>query len=435
MQQAHYKLLSAQLAFNLGNWTDFFLVLITLSFAGQYNLISLVYLMILWLGPGMILSPVTGAICDTLSAKRIMLFCIVMCAVISILFFITLGSKIFFLVILLRGIIYAMLLPAEQVIISQIASDSEIIQLCSYKGFIAQASKIVSPLVCSGLLVFVMPKFIFVLSLILFLIAFLMLLKIPYIHIKMQPAPELLSDFKLALQFVRLSTQLKLMMLAFSLFIFFVFCYDMQFPLLLKQFGYHPFEFALAISFAGSGGLITSLFVNRLVKNMQNITLLASALITNGICIIFLILIHSYQIPERYYILLMLFFLCGSSISVVIIMNNIILQIDSPKAYIGKVSALQQSFLTLSTILGPIAGYIVTTYTSMQFSFLLGATATIAIGLYLIMLPISKPTVHRQVNLGELKSEYLPIDQRPSSEIQDAIPDRIAVERDQSKKL
>jgi len=375
-KNSYRLILSSQLFLSIANWIDFFALLFIFNFILKYEVSATVYLVIFWMLPLVLLSPIAGYLSDKYSPKYIMMLGLFGCIISSLL--LSQGETLWFflLVVFFRGCVYSVLLPAEQVLINKIVLKKLFVKVCGYKGMISQVSKIIAPVLVSSLFTVIIINHVFYLSATLFIIALLSIALLTLKKIKKNIKPRDPVQFFLNFN----SKRLLLSFLSSVLFMFFIFFFDPQFPALFSKLGYSANQFSLAIASAGIGGFIVSVIFSKIAQNHQLLWIQLGSILTNGIAIILLITVNLTDTFFPYITSVSIFFYCGLSTTLIFMSNNSIIQLDSDRQFIGQVTALQQSMQGIAILVGPLLGLLLHNLVSLESAFIIGGLCVFFIG-------------------------------------------------------
>jgi len=361
--KAYRSLFGAQVFSDLGNWLDFVAIQVIVAYhwgLGEAAIASVIIVLGL---PWVIIGPLASVFVDRLPKKMLMISCLLLRVLfVAGLFF---ASNLFILLIFvfLKSTVAALYDPARQSAIRFTVPEDELPEAVTLSQLSVNTMKIIGPALGGGLIALFGVKSPFIFEAAGFLIAVLFLMTLPKIEKeacnseeKVQK-PSFFKDFSEGIHHIFSTRILKAAIILSSIAFFIIFLYDGLFVFIAQKLGFGKEEFGWLISSVGFGSVIGALMLGKWTNwKLRPIQLMAGASLFSGVFILFLGLGAKgvFELPKIGWMASAL--LLGVLGSAQGVPYGYVLQSETPKQMMGRVSASAMSLQTFSMLVAPAAG-------------------------------------------------------------------------------
>ncbi|WP_394136950.1 MFS transporter [Cytobacillus oceanisediminis] len=390
------SLFGAQLFSDLGNWLDLIALQVIVAYHWGLDETAIASVIIVLGLPWVIIGPFASVFVDRLPKKAVMIVCLLLRVVFVAGLFFAPNLYILLLFVFLKGTVSALYDPARQSAIRMIVPDSLLPEAVTLSQLSVNMMKIAGPALGGGIIALFGPKSPFLFEAAGFLIAVIFLLFLPNLK-KLEKSEEIEPagkpekrkywfDFSEGIKHIAHTPLLKISIILSSAAFFIIFLYDGLFVFIAQHLGFSEGNFGLLISAVGFGSVAGSLLLGQWTKwNRKPIHLMASSALFSGTLIIAVGLggVGVFNLPPLTWIIgACLLGLLGAGKSVP---YGFVLQSETPKHMMGRVSAAAMSLQTFSMLIAPAAGALLARWLGVP-SVMIGAgMATILLGSFMLL--------------------------------------------------
>ncbi|CAM4012746.1 MFS transporter [Mesobacillus thioparans] len=359
--KAYRSLFGAQVFSDLGNWLDFIAIQVIVAYhwgLGEAAIASVIIIMGI---PWVIIGPLASVFVDRLPQKTLMITCLLFRVLFVAGMFFAPNLYVMLLFVFLKATVAALYDPARQSAIRHTVSEEELPEAVTLSQLSVNTMKIVGPALGGGLIALYGVRSPFVFEAVGFLIAVVILMSLPKIETesssKKQQGNSYLEDLTEGIKHIFSARILKAAIILSSIAFFIIFLYDGLFVFVAQNLGFGEEEFGLLVSSVGFGSVVGALLLGRFTSwKTKPIHLMASASVMSGILILFIGLgvYGLFELPK--FLWLAGAFLLGIMASAEAVPYGYVLQSETPKNIMGRVSSAAASLQTFSMLVAPAAG-------------------------------------------------------------------------------
>ncbi|MBT2680906.1 MFS transporter [Bacillus sp. ISL-35] len=358
--KAYRSLFGAQVFSDLGNWLDFIAIQVIVAYhwgLGEAAIASVIIIMGI---PWVIIGPLASVFVDRLPQKILMITCLLLRVLFVAGMFFAPNLYVMLLFVFLKSTVAALYDPARQSAIRHTVSEEDLPEAVTLSQLSVNTMKIVGPALGGGLIALYGVRSPFIFEAAGFLIAVVILMALPKIESESSAKKQessYLDDLKEGVRHIFSARILKAAIILSSIAFFIIFLYDGLFVFVAQNLGFAGEEFGLLVSSVGFGSVVGALLLGRFTswKN-KPIQQMALASVMSGILIL-LIGVGVYGVFELPKILWMAgAFLLGILAAAEGVPYGYVLQSETPKNIMGRVSSAAASLQTFSMLVAPAAG-------------------------------------------------------------------------------
>jgi len=381
---------SMQLLSDLGNWLDFTLLILLISYHWGLGEIAVASYIIVYGLPWIFIGPFASVFVDRWSKKKVFVVTLFLRILVVLSYIIAPNIYILLALVFIKGILASLFDPARQVTIKMLIEVTHLSKAVALTQLSLNSMKIIGPSL-SGLLVAVIGfKNTLLIEALLFLFAllFAFTLKMPSWNndIELLPKQEtneakFIDELKEGFSYIFKNKKLLLTIITTALSFFVIFLYDGLIVFLSQDIGLSEAHFGFLISFVGFGAITGSLLMGQFsFWKPKPLTTVLLSFLGSGI-VIFLMGTGAY-FPA------FVFFIFALIIGVLNGTQNVgygfILQKETPSYMLGRVSSVAQGLQNFTMLSAPLIGALVSKLLNVNAVFILAGTLAIAISTMLL---------------------------------------------------
>lgn len=384
-------LFGAQLFSDLGNWLDLIALQVIVAYHWGLDETAIASVIIVLGLPWVIIGPFASVFVDRMPKKAVMIVCLLLRIVFVAGLFYSPNLYILLLFVFLKGTVSALYDPARQSAIRIIVPEGMLPEAVTLSQLSVNTMKIAGPALGGGIIAVFGPKSPFLFEAAGFFIAVIFLLFLPSLKSfeesdkKMagdqKEKGEFWKDFSEGIKHIFHTSLLKISIILSSAAFFIIFLYDGLFVFIAKQIGFNEGNFGLLISAVGAGSVAGSLLLGQWTGWYRKpIHLMSSSAILSGIFIAAVGLggLGFLNLTQLAWIIgACLLGLLGAGESVP---YGYVLQSETPKQMMGRVSAAAMSLQTFSMLIAPAAGALLAKQLGVSFVMIGAGMATTLLG-------------------------------------------------------
>lgn len=388
----HRLLFPAFFAGSLADWLDFIVISSLITFSWQLPASDIATAFIIYALPKIFFSGLAGSLCQRLPLYRVFAISLLVRATIMVaMAFWATDLWSLCALIFVKSTFSVLYLPAEQLSIKNLASDTAVEQLSGWLQIIHQGAKLVGPAAGGALLTITDPAGAFLVSGGLFVLSFVLLTLERHQLISDDPSQDiaaeasasaghnLLHDLREGARYAFFRYPLNLALLMVSTALLVIFLYDNFIPMLSQSLGFDAKAFGMTISLVGFGGIVGGYLSIGLCERANPIYIIPTAIALSGPMMIYFGLCAMGIVTVYTPLFLLVWFLVGCVTSLGLVPFNTYLVKTTPKDKLGTVTGLNESVQTLGVIAGPILGAAVVEGFGIGAVFILGGLLSLLI--------------------------------------------------------
>ncbi|MGM9949540.1 MAG: MFS transporter [Lysinibacillus sp.] len=391
------SLFGAQIFSDLGNWLDFLAIQVIVAYQWGLDETAIAAVIVVIGLPWVIIGPFASVFVDRLPKKQMMLICLVLRILFVIGLFFAPNLYILLIFVFLKGTVAAIYDPARQSAIRHTVPEEQLPEAVTLSQLSLNTMKIVGPALGGGIIFLFGAKSPFLFEAAGFFIAILFLLTMPAIDEKVEAVGAFEKDqaegkksfWRELLSGIRHISQtplLKLSVVLSSIAFFIIFLYDGLFVFVAQKLGFSEGDFGLLVSAVGLGSVVGSLLMGSWTEwKRKPIHFMAGAAVFSGFLIILMGLGSMNVITLPHVGWLVGAFLLGLLGSGESVPYGFILQSETPKEMMGRVSAVATSVQTFSMLIAPITGALLAKWVGVSAVLAGAGSATCLLGIVILL--------------------------------------------------
>lgn len=361
LRQRPYRVLfSAQVCSDLANWLDFLALNALIVYHWGLGAEALAALYITMGIPWVFIGPIASVWTHRLPAKSLMMVCDLLRMVIVFGFIWAPNLYLLLILVFLKGVCSSIFDPVRQTSIRHVVHDEHLAQASSLSQLSVNLTKIIAPSLGGILLALSGPQMAFITGSVLYglsSLALIMLPPIPSTQADPSAKSSFTQEFTQGLRYIKQHRPLFLGVLFMSIALFLIFLYDGLLPLFISSIGIGEEGLGWLMSAVGLGSVLGSLAAGHWVTWKKDpLSYMSKAGILSGVLFIFVGLggLKYFFIPLI--IWLGIFFFIGFFGARASVPFGYILQSQTPKDLIGRVSAATQAVHNATLLIAPAIG-------------------------------------------------------------------------------
>ncbi|WP_079509135.1 MFS transporter [Mesobacillus jeotgali] len=393
--KAYRSLFGAQVFSDLGNWLDFLAIQVIVAYhwgLGEGAIASVIIVMGL---PWVIIGPFASVYVDRLPQKMMMISCLWLRILFVAGLFFAPNLYVLLLFVFLKATVAALYDPARQSAIRHIVDEEELPEAVTLSQLSVNTMKIIGPALGGGFIAIYGVKSPFIFEGVGFLIAIAFLLTLPKIKNEeieqKQQKNSYLEDLTEGIRHILSARILKAAILLSSIAFFIIFLYDGLFVFVAQLLGFASEEFGLLVSSVGFGSVIGAIILGKFTgwKN-KPIHLMATASVMSGMLILTIGIgvMGIFELPKTLWMAAA--FLLGILASAEGVPYGYVLQSETPKNIMGRVSSTAASLQTFSMLAAPAAGALLAKWIGVPGVLASAGIATFLLGTLTLTLHLRK---------------------------------------------
>ncbi|MEH7393427.1 MFS transporter [Bacillus sp. JJ1474] len=396
------SLFGAQVFSDLGNWLDFVALQVIVAYHWGLDE-SAIASVIITLGlPWVIIGPFASVFVDRLPKKKMMIVCLILRIVFVLGLFFSPNLYYLLVFVFLKGTVAALYDPARQSTIRMTVPEDQLPEAVTLSQLSVNTMKIIGPALGGGIIALFGVKSPFLFEACGFIIAIIFLISMPKLdedsfvkHSSEKNTIEKQSSYWRELtegiKHIARTPLLKISILLSSVAFFIIFLYDGLFVFIAQLLGFSQGNFGLLISGVGLGSVIGSLILGQWTMwRIKPIHFMSGASLLSGSLIILVGLggMGLIQLPPYLWIIGAFFLgLLGSGEAVP---YGFVLQSETPKHLMGRVSSAAMSLQTFSMLIAPAAGALIAKAVGVPAVLIGAGLATCLLGSFVLLFIVQK---------------------------------------------
>ncbi|WP_174733740.1 MFS transporter [Mesobacillus harenae] len=392
LQNKSYRsLFSAQVFSDLGNWLDFVTIQVIVAYQWGLGETAVAAVIIALALPWVIVGPLASVFVDRLPKKQTMIACLVLRIVFVAGIFAAPNLYILLLFVFLKATVAALYDPARQSSIRLTVPEDQLPEAVTLSQLSVNLTKIIGPALGGGLIAGFGVRSPLIFEAAGFLLAVLILLTLPKLEEtitaeKTMKHTSYWGDLREGFQHILSVKLLKVAILLSSAAFFIIFLYDGLLVFIAQELGFGKEDFGLLISSVGFGSVAGALLLGKWTEwKSKPVHLMSAASVFGGMLILSLGLgcLGIFNLPRSGW--LAGGFIIGILGSAQSIPYGYVLQAQTPKHMMARVSSTAMALQTFSMLIAPAAGALLAKWMGISIVMMGAGIATTLLGLYMII--------------------------------------------------
>ncbi|PLR97735.1 MFS transporter [Bacillus sp. T33-2] len=398
--KSYRSLFGAQIFSDLGNWLDFVTLQVIVAYHWQLGETAIAAVIIVMALPWVVIGPFASVFVDRLPKKAIMTGCLITRIFFVAGLYFAPNLYVLLLFVFLKGTVAAIYDPARQSSIRMTVPEEDLAQAVTLSQLSVNTMKIAGPALGGALIALFGVRSPFIFEAAGFFIAVLFLLGLPALKTenlvangtkdKKQEAGYW-QELREGLRHISSAKLLRVSIVISAIAFFIIFLYDGLFVFIAQDLGFSKGNFGILISAVGLGSVTGSLLLGKWTSWKEKpVQLMAGSSVFSGFLIISIGLggIGIADFPNIIWIAGA--FLLGSLGSGESIPYGFLLQSETPKQMMGRVSAAATSIQTFSMLVAPAAGAFIAELIGVPAVLIGAGSATCLLGIIVLSLVAKK---------------------------------------------
>lgn len=394
--KSYRSLFGAQVFSDLGNWLDFIAIQVIVAYHWGLGVGAIASVIIVMGIPWVIIGPLASVFVDRLPQKMLMITCLWLRILFVAGLFFAPNLYVLLLFVFLKSTVAALYDPARQSAIRHTVAEEELPEAVTLSQLSVNTMKIIGPALGGGIIALYGVKSPFIIEAAGFLIAIAILSTLPKI---VTEAPSnvhrensYIEDLTEGLRHIFSARILKAAITLSSIAFFIIFLYDGLFIFVAQQLGFADNEFGMLVSSVGFGSVVGALFLGRFTSwKRKPIHLMASASVMSGVLILVLGIgvMGLFELPKILWMASA--FMLGILSSAEGVPYGYVLQSETPKNLMGRVSSAAASLQTFSMLVAPAAGALLAKWIGVAGVLASAGIATFILGTIALFFSLKEP--------------------------------------------
>lgn len=373
-----------------GDWFDMMAITILIGFVWQAEPMVLALLPLILGVPGMLFGQIAGVLTDRWNKLRVLIIADLLSSVLTVGMVFAPNIVWLYGLLALRSLAGTFRFPAQQALTRHVVAPDQLLKATSLNSIVHQAGKVLGPLLGAGLVAWFEPQTSLVVNAVTFVLSAVLLMRIGNVEERraesVQGKAEKMgfwSSWREGWQ-VLLGNRVVLVSVLFSLTASMTFMMvDFQFAVVFRQYAPNrPELMGWSMALIGLGSVCAIAAMNRL-KEMKRYGLwLGSGYLVGSTFLIVIGLVVPGMSPLW---ILLASLIGGVGFGAVMVVSNYVMQKETPKEAIGRVSGIMNSLISVVLIISPvIGGRLVEVFGANQ-TFLMIGYALLVLGAFAIL--------------------------------------------------
>lgn len=364
------KLFFGQVFSDIGSWFDFLALQALIVYTWNLGPLANAAQVITFAIPWVIVGPFAGVWADRLPRRTLMIACDLLRALIVVGLIFAPNFYVLLVLIFLKSSVSALFDPARQGAIRMTVPEEELLQAVSLSTLVNNATKVIGPLLGGAVIAFGGVRAPFIVELVCFLISALFLAGLPALEnepktqhdaeTNEQKAPQksgFWTEFREGWQHIRSRRMLYVSIVLASIYMFITFFYEGQISQWVNALGEDVTAYGMIVSAIGFGTVVGSLIIGQWTSWKHNpLQFMTLTGILSGFFLIVLGLGGRGDIQLPLYAWWLICFSWGMTASSTFIPYSYVIQTETPKELMGRVSSVSGALMSFNMMIAPLIG-------------------------------------------------------------------------------
>jgi len=377
-----------QLVSNAGDWLDFLALNALVAYRWDLGAGALVAVTLARMLPLAICGPLAGVWADRLPRRTLMVVCDILRAGLVLGLVWAPNLWVVAALVALKAMVSTFFDPAQQGALRALVSDQELLGANTLSMLSRQMTKVLAPLLGGMLVAAASPQAAFVVDSLSFLVSAIFILRLPDIHAGAVSAHKSAAqsgfwfEFKEGLRYIRSRRLLTLIIGCMAAGFFILFLYDTFLALLTKTAGIGESGYGLVVSSVALGSVLGSLATGQWGDKFNPLKLMVATTIASGILVALAGLDGLGLGPWNPAIAqAVIWFLIGFTGGAVQVYSGYLMQLETPKEYMGRVWSIASTMQNVFPFVGPLVGAAIVGWIGVGGVFILSGAAYVVMGI------------------------------------------------------
>ncbi len=387
-----------QLVSNLGDWLDFLALLVLIAYVWHDGAAALAAVAVVLAVPWIVVAPLAGVWADRLPKRAAMIGCDLSRAVVVLGLVFAPNLAVLLVLVALKTTLSTLFSPAEQATIRTVVPEDQLFSANALSQLALQATKVLGPALGGVLVGLSSPRTAFGVDAATFVVSAAILSRMRPIESLAATAaaddeeeePSFWQELREGMAYVVSRRALVVAIGGISLATFLLLAFDTLSPLAFMQLGVGRTLFGLAVAAIGLGGALGATVIGRSGNRFNPFVLLGAGKIAVGGLVAFIgfVLLTHAHVPRLVWVAVL--FSVGFAAAGILVSAPTIIQMETPAALMGRVSATAGAVPTVFQIAAPIVGAAVASWQSVGFVFATagGGLALVGAGVLILRPPV-----------------------------------------------
>jgi MFS family permease len=390
LRHREFRLLfSGQVVSNLGDWLDYLALIVLIAYTWEYGAAALAALAIVIAVPYLVISPIAGVLADRWPKRPVLIGCDLARAAVVLGLVFAPNVYVLLALVFVKTCFGTLFNPAEQALIRTVVPDRELLAANSLTQLALQGAKVLGPAVGGLIVAASSARVAFAADALTFLVSAAILSRLAPV----ETAPDedegegdFWREFREGFSYIASRRALSLAIVSIAAAMFLVFTFDTLSPLALRALGVNESLLGLAIAGVGAGAVLGTIAIGQWGSGANAFGLMGAAKASVGalVALMGIAAVTNADAPPVVWIPVVIGI--GFASAGVLIPYPTILQLETPPALMGRVSATASSIPTVVQLVAPLVGAALAEWQGIGFVLTLAGGGLLALGLIVLML-------------------------------------------------
>ncbi|MDZ5470588.1 MFS transporter [Bacillus sp. 31A1R] len=396
--RSYRSLFGAQVFSDLGNWLDFLTLQIIVVYHWGLDASAIASVIIVIGLPWVLIGPFASVFVDRLPKKTIMILSLLFKIIFVVGLYYSPNLYVLLLFVFLKGTVSSLFDPARQSAIRLTVPEKLLPEAVTLSQLSVNTMKIIGPALGGGMIALFGIKSPLVFEIIGFTIAIIFLLMMPKIDEEWgrtsqnnSKKREFWKELLEGLNHIKQTKLLYLSIIISSIALFIIFLYDGLLIFVGQKLGFNETSYGLLVSSVGLGSVVGALLLGQWT-NWKNkpIHFMSSSSVISGLLIISIGVGSLGIMIFPKFIWIIGAFCLGLLASGESIPYGYVLQSETPKEMMGRVSSAAMAIQTFSMLIAPAIGALIAKAIGVSLVMIFAGVITICLGLMVLLFILKK---------------------------------------------
>jgi predicted MFS family arabinose efflux permease len=360
LRHPEFRLLfSGQVVSNLGDWLDYLALIVLIAYVWGHGPAALAALAIVIAAPYVVVSPFAGVLADRWPRRAVLVGSDLARAAVVLGLVFAPNIYVLLSLVFVKTVFSTLFNPAEQATIRSVVPDEDLLAANSLTQLSLQGAKVVGPALGGLIVAASSPRVAFAADAASFLVSAAILTRLPRLEAVRADDDDgegFWSEFRAGLAYIAGRRALALAIGSIAAAMFLVFTFDTLSPLALRALGVNTSLLGLAIAGIGLGAVVGTIAIGQLGRGLNPFGLMGGAKVVVGGLVAVMGIAAAAELDAPPAIWIPVVVGIGIASAGVLIPYPTILQLETPPAMMGRVSATASSIPTVFQLVAPLLG-------------------------------------------------------------------------------
>ncbi|MCM3428208.1 MULTISPECIES: MFS transporter [Brevibacillus] len=377
----------SQIFADLGNWLDLLAIGALITFTWNLGLAANSAAVIAMGAPFLFVGPLASVWVDRLSCRTVLLLSTGLRILVIAGFLLAPNLYVLLPLIFLKSSLASVIEPARQSMLRHLVDQEEMAEASSLGQMVNNGMKMIGPALGGLLLTYSSTTAVFAVEGVLFVIALLIMLRLPFIpaaavNRELDGKPSFTREVTEGIRFLFGNRLMRSAVMIVGLSMFIIFLYDGFFPPLIKLLGLDVMDYGLVTAALGCGSVCGALLVGQFTAWRRNpILFMAFGRIVSGLQLLIVAGGAIYGIGYGNTIFWVINFAFAGAVGVgMTVPYAYLIQTQTPPELIGRVSAVAMAVQGIAILTAPSIGAVLGEWLGLGWVFGLAGALTVLLG-------------------------------------------------------